>query len=195
MDIYSDEESVEALVEQLMIRHLATLEKVCDAVGDIVDILRFGDDLGMNTGMFMFREKYQTLFKPYHTQLNEYVHTHSGMKTLLHSCGSLYPIIPDLIDAGYDILNPVQTSAYQMDARVLKREFGRDITFRGGGCNTRTVLNQSTPAEVYDYCRRMIEIFNQDGGFVFNAIHNVQANTPVENIAAMFDALREINRT
>lgn len=194
MDIYSDEESVEALVEQLMIRHLATLEKVCDAVGDIVDILRFGDDLGMNTGMFMFREKYQTLFKPYHTQLNEYVHTHSGMKTLLHSCGSLYPIIPDLIDAGYDILNPVQTSAYQMDAQVLKREFGRDITFWGGGCNTRTVLNQSTPAEVYDYCRRMIEIFNQDGGFVFNQEHNILPDVPPENILAMYRAVDDSRR-
>ena len=194
MDIYSDEESVEALVEQLMIRHLATLEKVCDAVGDIVDILRFGDDLGMNTGMFMSREKYQTLFKPYHTKLNEYVHTHSGMKTLLHSCGSLYPIIPDLIDAGYDILNPVQTSAYQMDAQVLKREFGRDITFWGGGCNTRTVLNQSTPAEVYDYCRRMIEIFNQDGGFVFNQEHNILPDVPPENILAMYRAVADSRR-
>ena len=133
MDTYADEENVEALVEQLMIRHLATLEKVCESVGDIVDILRFGDDLGMDTGMFMSREKYQTLFKPYHTKLNEYVHTHSKMKTFLHSCGSLYPIIPDLIEAGYDVLNPVQTTAYQMDPEVLKREFGKDITFWGGG--------------------------------------------------------------
>jgi uroporphyrinogen decarboxylase len=194
MDIYSDEENVEALVEQLMIRHLATLEKVCDAVGDLVDILRFGDDLGMNTGMFMSREKYQTLFKPYHTKLNEYVHTHSGMKTLLHSCGSLYPIIPDLIDAGYDILNPVQTSAYQMDAAVLKREFGRDITFWGGGCNTRTVLNQSTPAQVYDHCRRMIEIFNKDGGFVFNQEHNILPDVPPENILAMYRAVEDSRR-
>ncbi len=191
MDIYSDEENVEALVEQLMIRHLATLEKVCESVGDIVDILRFGDDLGMNTGMFMSREKYQTLFKPYHTKLNEYVHTHSGMKTLLHSCGSLYPIIPDLIDAGYDVLNPVQTSAYQMDAEVLKREFGKDITFWGGGCNTRTVLNQATPNEVYNYCRRMIEIFNKDGGFVFNQEHNILPDVPPENILAMYKAVED----
>ncbi len=191
MDIYSDEENVEALVEQLMIRHLATLEKVCEAVGDIVDILRFGDDLGMNSGMFMSREKYQTLFKPYHTKLNEYVHTHSGMKTLLHSCGSLYPIIPDLIDAGYDILNPVQTSAYQMDAEVLKREFGKDITFWGGGCNTRTVLNQAKPSEVYDHCRRMIEIFHKDGGFVFNQEHNILPDVPPENILAMYKAVED----
>lgn len=194
MDIYTDEENVEALVEQLMIRHLRTLEQVCDAVGDLVDILRFGDDLGMNTGMFMSREKYRTLFKPYHTKLNAYVHTHSSMKTLLHSCGSLYPIIPDLIDAGYDILNPVQTSAHQMDAETLKREFGKDITFWGGGCNTRTVLNGGTPDEVYSHCRRMIEIFNRDGGFVFNQEHNILPDVPPENILAMYRAVADARR-
>jgi uroporphyrinogen decarboxylase len=194
MDIYSDEENVDALVEQLMMRHIATLEKVCEAVGDIVDILRFGDDLGMNSGMFMSREKYQRFFKPYHTQLNAYVHSHSGMKTLLHSCGSLYPIIPDLIEAGYDVLNPVQTSAYQMDPAVLKREFGKDITFWGGGCNTRTILNHASSAEVYDYCRRMIEIFNKDGGFVFNQEHNILPDVPPENILAMYRAVDDARR-
>lgn len=191
MDTYADEENVEALVEQLIIRHMATLEKVCEAVGDIVDILRFGDDLGMDTGMFMSREKYQTLFKPYHTKLNEYVHKHSRMKTFLHSCGSIYPIIPDLIEAGYDVLNPVQTTAYQMDPEVLKREFGKDITFWGGGCNTRTVLNHASPKEVYEYARRMIDIFNQDGGFVFNQEHNIMPDVPPENILAMYQAVAD----
>lgn len=191
MDTYADEENVEALVEQLMIRHLATLEKVCESVGDIVDILRFGDDLGMDTGMFMSREKYQTLFKPYHTKLNEYVHTHSKMKTFLHSCGSLYPIIPDLIEAGYDVLNPVQTTAYQMDPEVLKHEFGKDITFWGGGCNTRTILNRATPKEVYEYTRRMIDIFNHDGGFVFNQEHNIMPDVPAVNILAMYQAVED----
>jgi len=191
MDIYSDEENVEALIEQLMIRHLASLEKVCAAIGDVVDILRFGDDLGMTTGMFMSREKYQQFFKPYHTKLNEYVHTHSNMKTLLHSCGSLYTIIPDLIDAGYDILNPVQTSARDMDPETLKREFGKDITFWGGGCNTKSVLNRATPDEVYDYCRRMIDIFNKDGGFVFNQEHNIMPDVPPENIIAMYRAVKD----
>ena len=191
MDIMADEENVEALLEQLMIRHLATLEKVCAAVGDIVDILRFGDDLGMNTGLFMPPEKYRKLFKPHHTKLNEYVHRHSRMKTLLHSCGSLYPILPDLIEAGYDILNPVQTSAYQMDPEVLKREFGRDITFWGGGCNTRSVLNHGTPAEVYDHCRRRIELFGEGGGFVFNQEHNILPDVPPENILAMYKAVAD----
>lgn len=191
MDIYADPEHVRELVEQLMIRHLETLKKVCDSVGDIVDILRFGDDLGMDTGMFMSQEKYRDLFKPYHTKLNEYVHKHSNMKTFLHSCGSIYPIIGDLIDAGYDILNPVQTSARQMDPGTLKREFGKDITFWGGGCNTRTVLNRSTPEEVYTYTRRMIDIFAPDGGFVFNQEHNIMPDVPPENILAMYRAVAD----
>ena len=191
MDTYADPENVEALVEQLMIRHLATLEKVCESVGDIVDILRFGDDLGMDTGMFMSREKYQELFKPYHTKLNEYVHKHSKMKTFLHSCGSIYPIMGDLIEAGYDVINPVQTTAYQMDPETLKREFGKDITFWGGGCNTRTVLNRSTPQEVYDYTRRMIDIFAPGGGFVFNQEHNIMPDVPAENILAMYRAVAD----
>ena len=191
MDIMTDEKNVEALLDQLMIRHLATLEKVCASVGDVVDILRFGDDLGMNAGLFMPPEKYRKLFKPRHAKLNEYVHRHSGMKTLLHSCGSLYPILPDLIEAGYDILNPVQTSARQMDPEVLKREFGRDITFWGGGCNTRSVLNHASPAEVYDHCRRRIEIFSKDGGFVFNQEHNILPDVPPENILAMYRAVAD----
>ena len=191
MDTYADPENVEALVEQLMIRHMETLKNVCESVGDIVDILRFGDDLGMDTGMFMSREKYQTLFKPYHTQLNEYVHRHSNMKTFLHSCGSIYPIMGDLIDAGYDVINPVQTTAYQMDPATLKREFGKDITFWGGGCNTRSVLNRSTPDVVYDYTRRMIDIFAPDGGFVFNQEHNIMPDVPAENLLAMYRAVAD----
>ena len=191
MDIYADPENVEGLVEQLMIRHLATLEKVCESVGDIVDILRFGDDLGMDSGMFMSREKYQELFKPYHTKLNEYVHKHSSMKTFLHSCGSIYPIMGDLIDAGYDVINPVQTTARQMDPATLKREFGKDITFWGGGCNTRTVLNRSSPEEIYNYTRRMIDIFAPDGGFVFNQEHNILPDVPPENIVAMYKAVAD----
>lgn len=194
MDTYSDPESVEELIEQLMERHLATLKNVCESVGDIVDILRFGDDLGMDTGMFMSREKYQGLFKPHHTKLNEYVHTHSNMKTFLHSCGSLYPIIPDLIEAGYDCLNPIQTTAYQMDPAVLKREFGKDITFWGGGCNTRSILNRSTPKEVYDYTTRMLEIFTPGGGYVFNQEHNIMPDVPAGNLLAMYQAVADFRK-
>lgn len=194
MDIYSEPDFIIELNEALMERHLESLRKTCEAVGDVVDILRFGDDLGMNTGMFMSREKYCELYKPYHTKLNEYVHTHSNMKTFLHSCGSISPIMGDLIDAGYDIINPVQTTAKDMDPAMLKREFGKDITFWGGGCNTRSVLNHGTPQEVYDYSRRMINIFFQDGGFVFNQEHNILGDVPPENIMAMYKAVEDARK-
>ena len=170
---------------------ITSLSHISKAVGDVVDILRFGDDLGMDTGMFMSKDKYREIFKPRHKLLNEYVHTHSNMKTLLHSCGSVYPIIDDLIEAGYDILNPVQTTARDMDPKTLKREFGKDITFWGGGCNTRTILNRGTPQEVYDYTMRMIEIFSKDGGFVFNQEHNILPDVPAENMLAMYKAVND----
>lgn len=194
MDTYAEPEQVIALNEQLLERHLDKLEKVCDAVGDIVDICRFGDDLGMNTGMFMSREKYQELFKPYHTKINDYVHKHSNMKTFLHSCGSIFPIIGDLAEAGFDILNPVQTTARDMDPKKLKEEYGKDIVFWGGGCNTRTILNHATPNEVYDYCRRMIDIFYKDGGFVFNTEHNILPDVPPQNIMAMYKAVEDARK-
>lgn len=194
MDTYAEPEHVLELNEQLLERHLAMLTKVCEYVGDVVDIVRFGDDLGMNTGMFMSVEKYRELFKPYHTKINEYVHTHSNMKTFLHSCGSIYPVMGDLIDAGFDIINPVQTTARDMDPARLKKEFGKDITFWGGGCNTRTVLNHGKPQEVYDYCMRMIDIFYKDGGFIFNTEHNILPDVPPENIMAMYKAVEDARK-
>ena len=134
------------------------------------------------------------MFKPYHTKLNEYVHTHSNMKTFLHSCGSIYGVMGDLIEAGYDIINPVQTTAYQMDPARLKKEFGKDITFWGGGCNTRSVLNHATPEEVYDYTRRMIDIFHHDGGFVFNTEHNILPDVPPQNIMSMYKAVEDARK-
>lgn len=189
MDIYAEPEEVERLLDALMEIHLSSLEKVCAAVGDVVDILRFGDDLGMGTGMFMSREKYQALFKPRHAKLCEYVHRHSGMKTFLHTCGSIFPIIGDLAEAGYDIINPVQISAKDMDPETLKREYGRDVCFWGGGCNTQQVLNRAKPDEVYKHTRRMIDIFFRDGGFVFNTVHNILHDVPAENMMAMYRAV------
>jgi uroporphyrinogen decarboxylase len=134
---------------------------------------------------------YRRFFKPRHRQLCEYVHAHSAMKTLLHSCGSLYRLMPDLIEAGYDAINPVQTSSRDMEPERLKREFGKDICFWGGGCDTRRVLNTGTPAEVRDHVRRRIEILAPGGGFVFNTVHNILPEVPPENVVAMFEAVRE----
>ena len=194
MDIYEEPEQVLALNDQLLERHLKNLENTCKYLNGIVDIVRFGDDLGMNNNMFMSLEKYRPLFKPYHTKIKEYVHKHSSMKTFLHSCGSIFPVIGDLAEAGFDILNPVQTSAANMDPARLKQEYGKDITFWGGGCNTRKILNMGTEKEVYDYCRRMIDIFFQDGGFVFNQEHNILGDVPPQNIMAMYKAVEDARR-
>jgi len=191
MDVYAEPEMVEKLLDALLERHLATLAKVCEAVGDVCDILRFGDDLGMDTGPFMSADVYKQLFKPRHAQLCGYVHKHSRMKTFLHSCGSLHELMPDLIEAGYDVINPMQTTCRDMEPEKLKRDFGKDICFWGGGCDTRTVLNRATPAEVKEHVRRRIEILAPGGGFVFNTVHNILPEVPPQNIVAMFEAVSE----
>ena len=190
-DLIADEAGVERLLDQLMERHLATLEKVCLYLGDVCDVMRFGADLGMDSGPFMQPELYRRLFKPRHAALNRYVHEHSSMKTFLHSCGSIYLLLPDLIEAGYDVINPVQISARDMEPTRLKREFGNDITFWGGGCDTRRILNHASPAQVRDHVRKMVDIFAPGGGFVFNTVHNIMPDCPPENIDAMFRALDE----
>lgn len=193
MDLYTDQEEVERLLDALMERHLATLGKVCAAVGDVCDVLRFGDDLGLDTGAFMPAELYRKFFKERHAMLCRYVHEHSSMATFLHSCGSIYELIPDLIDAGYDVLNPVQTNARNMEPERLKREFGRDVAFWGGGIDTRTVLNHGTPADVRAQVLGRLETFSPGGGFVFNTVHNILPDVPPENVVAMFDAVAEFN--
>lgn len=189
MDLLTEEDTVQEVLDALMERHLMTLEKVCAAVGDVCDILRFGDDLGMDSGPFMPPPLYTKLFKPRHTQLCEYVHSNSRMKTFLHSCGSIYDLMPDLIDAGFDVINPVQTNCLNMEPDRLKREFGKDICFWGGGCDTRSVLNRATPQQVKAHVLERLEIFAPGGGFVFNTVHNILPEVPPENVMAMFEAL------
>jgi len=194
MDLIAEPESVEALLDALMEVHLATLEKVCAAVGDVVDVCRFGDDLGTDTGPFMAPATYRQFFKPRHARLCQYVHRNSGMKTFLHSCGSIFALLPDLIEAGFDVINPVQTACRDMEADKLKAAFGKDITFWGGGCDTREILNHGTPQQVRDDVRRRLEILMPGGGFVFNTIHNILPDVPPANIEAMFSAVAEYGK-
>jgi uroporphyrinogen decarboxylase len=194
MDLMMDPYNVEKLLDALMERHLATLEKVCDAVGDVVDIIRFGDDLGMTQGPFMEPEIYRQLFKPRHKQLCDYVKANSSMHTFIHSCGSISLLMPDLIDAGIEIFNPVQTNAYKMDPTFLKKEFGAHCTFWGGGVETVGTLNIGTPQQVKDQVTERLEILSKGGGFVFNTVHNILPDVPPENIIAMFEAIKEFDK-
>jgi uroporphyrinogen decarboxylase len=191
MDLYMDPVNVHRLLDKLLERHLNFLEKVCYYTGDIIEIIKFGDDLGTNTGPFMAPEVYDEFFKPRHTTLCNYVKANSTAHTMLHCCGGIYELIPGLIEAGFEILNPVQINAFGMDPERLKKEFGNDLTFWGGGINTQSILNMAKPEEVKAHTRRNIEIFSQGGGFVFNTVHNILPDVPPENIVAMFEAVHE----
>lgn len=193
VDLITEQDNVERLLDALLARHLDTLAKVCAAVGDVVDLVRFGDDLGMDTGPFMSPKTYQKLFKPRHKILCDYVKSHSQMHTFLHSCGSIYKLLPDLIDAGFEVINPVQINTRDMEPARLKREFGQAVTFWGGGCDTRRILNRGTPSQVSDHVTEMLEIFSPGGGFVFNTVHNILPDVPPQNIVAMYEAIDRFN--
>ena len=194
LDLYMEPDNLEALLDGLMERHLNFLSDLIAAVGDVVEIIRFGDDLGSMGGPLMDPEIYRKYFKPRHKQLCDCVRSQSSMHTFLHSCGSIYQLIPDLIEAGFEILNPVQTQSRDMEPERLKKEFGRDVTFWGGGIETVGTLNNASPGKVRAETLKRLEIFSRGGGFVFNTIHNILPDVPPENIIAMFDAVREFNR-
>jgi uroporphyrinogen decarboxylase len=192
VDIYIDKKGVERLHARLMERYMRLLDRVIKGVGDYVDILVFGgDDLGGNDGGWMSPDIFRELFKPKYKKMWDFIHSNSDCKVFLHSCGSIYEYIPDLIDAGVDILNPVQTTAANMEPEKLKKEFGKDVTFWGGGCNTRDVLVFGSPEKVKEDVKRRISIFGEGGGYVFNQIHNILADVPPENVIAMLQAAHE----
>jgi uroporphyrinogen decarboxylase len=193
MDLYVEKEKLCVMLDLLVDMHLSGLEKKCSSVGDIVDIVRFGDDLGMTSGAFMDLETFRKIFKPRYRILCDYVKKNSNMKIFLHSCGSIKQYIPDLIEVGFDILNPVQTNCWDMDPLTLKKEFGNDITFWGGGVDTASVLNMGRPEDVRNDVLKRCEIFSKDGGFVFAPIHNILSEVPPQNVVAAYNALKEFN--
>lgn len=193
VDLMLDEPKLSEMLDRLVDMHLAGLEKKCESLGDIVDVIRFGDDLGMTSGPIMDLDTFRKHFKPRYKVLCDYVKQKTDMKIFMHSCGSVRQFIPDFIDVGIDILNPVQTNCHDMDPVELKREFGKDIVFWGGGVDTASVLNRATPEEVRKNVLRRCEIFSKDGGFVFAPIHNILSEVPPENVVAAYNAVKEYN--
>ncbi|MFC1498873.1 uroporphyrinogen decarboxylase family protein [Verrucomicrobiota bacterium] len=168
------------------------LKRLYEAVGDKITVIQTnGTDFGTQNGPFLSSEQYRDLYLPYQKRVHDWIHENTPWKTFMHCCGGIKPLINDIIDAGFDILNPVQCSAADMDAQILKKKYGDRITFWGGGVDTQKTLPFGTPAEVKEEVKQRIEIFSQGGGFVFCTIHNIVANIPTDNLLAMFEVIKQ----
>jgi uroporphyrinogen decarboxylase len=178
-----------AFLDRLVEVHLANLEKYLGAVGKWIDLIVFTDDLGMQTGPQISPAMYREFFKPRHKIMWARAKQLANVKVNLHSCGGFRELLPDLIEAGAEAINPVQISARGMNPRELKAEFGKDLVFWGGGCDTQEVLPNGTPEAVRRHVQKQVRILSPGGGFVFQPVHNIQANILPENIVAMFDAV------
>lgn len=171
---------------------LKNLELYRQAVGDrIQTIWVSGTDFGTQNGLMQSRDTFLELYKPYYKKVNDWIHANTSWKTFYHSCGAVADLIPDFIEMGVDILNPVQCSAKGMDAKFLKDTYGEKIVFWGGGIDTQATLPRGTAKEVYEQVTERLEIFGKGGGYVFAAIHNIVANVPAENMVAMFQAVKD----
>jgi len=170
-------------------------EKALSLLGDLVDVVQEGDDYGGQQGLLISPRIWRDVFKPRLHQLFSHIKRCAPhVFIFFHSCGSIYEIIPDLIEVGVDILNPVQVAAANMDTKRLKREFGDCLTFWGGGVDTQKILPRGTPEQVREEVKRRIEDLAPGGGFVFATVHNIQADVPPENILAMWEAVQEFGR-
>ena len=174
---------------------LENLKRISAVVGDAADVLYVcGTDFGTQIGAFCSLETYRNLYKPYYIAVNKWIHENTNWKTFKHSCGAIESFIPDLIESGFDVLNPVQWTAAGMDRSTLKKKYGDSIVFWGGGINTQKTLPFGSAQDVYDEAFECCSILGAQGGYVFNAVHNIQAKVPAENVIAMFKAVRDYNK-
>jgi uroporphyrinogen decarboxylase len=180
---------MEKLFDRLLELHMEKLKPYLEAIAPYADAIVMGDDLGTQTSPMISPVLYRDLILPRARELYRYVRENSDVKVFLHSCGAIAPFLPDLIDAGVQIINPVQTSAGGMEPEKLKRDFGKDLVFWGGGIDTQRILPEASPDEVRREVRRNCEIFMKDGGFVFCQIHNMLDTVPPENIVAMYETV------
>lgn len=196
MTLAENPEFVGELFDRQVQIALSNLEKLHAIAGDAIDIVVVcGTDFGTQESTFCSRATFDKLWLPRYRRINDWIHANTSWKTFKHSCGAIESLLPSIINAGFDIINPVQCSAKGMDPRLLKERYGDAITFWGGCVNTQKTLPFGTPDEVKREVTERCEIFSPGGGFVLNTIHNVQALTPTANVVAMIDAVREFNGT
>jgi uroporphyrinogen decarboxylase len=191
VDLARHKDWVGTMLDRLVEFKSAYWGRALHEIGDLVDVVVEADDLGSQHSLLMSPRTYRTVIQPRHKRLFSFIKEQASVKVFYHTCGAVRRLIPDLIEAGIDILNPVQISAADMDLWELKSEFGRDLVFWGGGVDTQGVLGTATPPEIKDHVRQNIEALAPGGGFVFAAVHDIQANVPPENIMAMWEAWQE----
>jgi uroporphyrinogen decarboxylase len=192
MLLAGEPEQAHRFLDKLLEIHLRNLEVFLRSVGPHLDIILFGDDLGMQTGPQMSPAMYREFFKPREQLMWQLVKRRAPhLKIQLHCCGGVRELLPDLIDAGLDAINPVQITCRGMEPAGLKRDFGSRLAFWGGGCDTREMLSLGTPAQIRDHVRRLKDIWRPGGGYVFQQVHNILADVPPQNIVAMFEAAHE----
>ena len=191
IDLMTEPRYVEKLLDHTFAFWCEFLEDFLRETGDLLDVICIGDDLAMQTGPIFPPDLYRRIVKPYHRRLCAFIRERTAAKIHYHSCGSVVEYIPDLIEIGVDIINPVQISARGMDPVELKRRFGDRIVFWGGGVDTQHTLPKGTPEEVREEVKRNISIFKPGGGYVFNSVHNIQADVPIENLMAFWEAAWE----
>jgi len=172
---------------------LNNLKKIYGAIGNGIDVVFIcGTDFGTQNSTFCSPETYTRVWLPYYKKVNDWIHRNTGWKTFKHSCGAVETLMELFIESGFDIINPVQINAAGMDPRVLKKKYGDRIIFWGGGVDTQGAFAFGTPAEVKEQVKMQCDILNKNGGFIFNTVHNIQANVPFENVVAMLEALNEV---
>lgn len=187
-------EYIEEVFEMQTQAMLKNLEIYRQAVGDRIQIVWIsGTDFGTQNGEFFRLDVFRELYKPYYQRINDWVHKNTPWKTFFHCCGSIVNYLDDFVEMGVDILNPVQLSAKGMDPHMLKEKYGDKLVFWGGGVDTQQTLPFGTPEEVKAQVKERLEILSKGGGYVFAPIHNVVAKTPVENLIAMYEAVKEFN--
>jgi uroporphyrinogen decarboxylase len=187
-------EKTHRLLDGLLALYLANLDKYLPRIAPYIDIILFGDDLGMQSGPLISLAMYEEFFKPREAIVwSKVKELAPQVKIQMHSCGSIRQFLPGLIEAGLDVVNPVQTSCAGMEPQELKRDFGRTICLWGGGCDSQSVLPNKSPKEVREHVLERLRILSPGGGFVFQQIHNIMAGVPPENIVAMFEAVKEFN--